>query len=313
MKRLMGVDVGGTFTDVVAVDGGLVSVAKIPTDSESTDRSVLEGAKQLGLEGSAIFNHASTHGLNAVLTRKLPKVALITTAGHRDIIDMGTAIRPLHALTDPRWQRTFSDTRAPLVPRYLRRAVSERILADGTILLPLDACDARQHLGVLKRCGVEGVAICLLTSYANPRHEQQLVELVRAVLGSIPCSISSDVSPLAKEFQRANTTVIDIIMKLVYADYILRLDDGLRNAGFEGQLNFADSACALVAAKHALKRPFRLIVGGPAAGTTASAYFGSVIGEDNLICADVGGTSCDLVSLRQGAPMPTVSSILSGI
>jgi N-methylhydantoinase A len=300
---MLGVDVGGTFTDVVAVRDGQIHTAKVPSDAQAPDHSVLEGAAMLGVERAAVFNHASTVGLNAIITRRLPKVAFLTTLGHRDILDIGRTWRPLEALTDPSWRRPFGDAAAPLVPRYLRRGVRERITSSGQVLIPLDEEQAREQLRVLRRCQVEGVAICLINAYVDSRHEVRLRELVVEELGGhVACSISSEVSPLAKEFARASTTVIDVFMKLIYSAYAERLGEGLRGLGFGGDLNFADCAAMLVAADFAMEHPFRIVFAGPAAGTVSSAHFGRLIGEEHLICADVGGTSCDISVVSAGRP-----------
>ncbi|MGE3391463.1 MAG: hydantoinase/oxoprolinase family protein [Gammaproteobacteria bacterium] len=299
---MMAVDVGGTFTDVVAVKQGRILTAKVSTNVREVELSVIEGAAELGAEGSPVFNHASTHGLNAIITRSLPKIGFLTTAGHRDILDIGRTWRPVSALTDPSWRRSFGDAARPLVPRYLRRGIVERLKADGSVFTPLDETQAREELRVLKRCNVEGVAICLLHAYTNGVHELRLRELVREELGDIPCSVSSEISPLAKEYARASTTLIDVFMKIIYEAYTQRLDAGLRGVGFTGQLNFADCTANLIPAKDAMEAPFRVVFAGPAAGTVGSAHFGAVIGEPNLLCADVGGTSCDISLVTAGSP-----------
>lgn len=299
---MMAVDVGGTFTDVVAVKDGRIETAKVSTSYADTAAPVLEGARTLGVEHTPVFNHASTHGLNAVITRQLPKIGFLTTEGHRDILDMGRVWRPAEAILDPSWRRSFGDASRPLVPRYLRRGVTERMLADGSVLFELDEEQARAQLEVLDKCDVEGVAICLLNAYLNPVHERRLRELARDVLGDVAVSISSDVSPLAKEYARASTTVIDAFMKIIYGDYTRRLDVGLKQLGFPGQLNFADCAATLVPAERAMEQPFRIVFSGPSAGTVASAHFGGLIGETKLLCADIGGTSCDISVVTNGAP-----------
>ncbi|HEY2427909.1 MAG TPA: hydantoinase/oxoprolinase N-terminal domain-containing protein, partial [Acidimicrobiales bacterium] len=287
-------DVGGTFTDVVGIEDGTITVAKVPTDVAASETSVLAGARELGVGTASVFNLASTAGLNAIITRRIPKIAFLTTMGHRDILDRGRLGRPVTALTDMSWRRGISDASRPLVPRYLRRGVRERITAQAEILIELDEDQARHELSVLRRCGVEGVAICLINAYVDGSHERRLRELVREELGDLPCSISSEVSPLAKEYPRASTTVVDTIMKAKYGEYTERLDKGLRALGFGGQLNFADCSARLLPADYAMERPYRLVVGGPAAGTVSSAHFGHQIGDERLICADVGGTSCDI-------------------
>jgi N-methylhydantoinase A len=299
---MFAVDVGGTFTDVVAIRDGRVEVTKVPSDPAQPERPVVEGARRLGVAGSPVFNHASTMGLNAVITRRLPKIGFLTTEGHRDMLDRGRVWRPQHALTDPAWRRSFGDAARPLVPRYLRRGVTERILADGTVLLPLDEDHARRQLAVFERCGVEGVAICTLNSYVDATHEERLRELTREVLGDVAVSISAETSPLAKEYARASTTVIDVLMKLIFTGYARQLDADLRGLGFDGALNFADCAAMLLPWEEALEQPFRIVFAGPAAGTVSSMRLGEALGARNLLCADVGGTSTDVSLVVDGQP-----------
>ena len=300
MVKMIGVDVGGTFTDVVSVCGGQIVTVKVSTDARQTERGVLEGAREVGVSDVAAFNHASTHGLNAVITRRLPKIGFLATLGHRDLLDGGRVFRPAGALTDPHWRRSFGDAGQPLVPRYLRRGIRERIDARGEIVIGLDEAHARAQLRVLKRCQVQGIAVCLLNSYINGGHERRLREIAAEELGDIPCSISSEVSPLAKEFARASTTVIDTCMRIIYGDYTQRLMAGLRESDFTGSLNYANCAAQLMPAEAAMQRPFEIVFAGPAAGTMASAHFGERIGVGNMICADVGGTSCDFSVVLDG-------------
>jgi len=299
---MFGVDVGGTFTDVVAIRDGKVEVTKVPSSRIDPAGSVVEGGRRLGVAGSTVFNHASTMGLNAVLERRLPKVAFLTTDGFRDILDRGTIHRPLDAQTDPAWRRTFGDAARPLVPRYLRRGIRERKTAQGHTLFPLDEAQARHELEILGRTGVEGIAICLINAYVDPEHELRLRELVHEVLPGVEVSISSQTSPLAKEYERASTTVIDVIMKLLFSDYAGQLDRDLGGLGFDGQLNFADCAANLLPWQEALERPFRILFAGPAAGTVSSVHLGRVIGRDHILCADVGGTSTDVSIIVDGKP-----------
>jgi N-methylhydantoinase A len=299
---MLGADVGGTFTDLVLFRDGRLSVAKVPTDPDGPASPVIEGARRLGVAGVPVFNHASTMGLNAVLTRQLPKIGFLTTQGHRDMLATGRVWRPLDGQTDPRWRRTFGDSDRPLVPRYLRRGVAERILADGGVLIGLDVEQATTQLEVLGRCNVEGLAICLINAYVNDEHEHRLRDLAREVLGDLPISISSEASALAKEFTRASTTVIDVFMKLIYGDYAAELHRELGELGFDGELNFADCAATLLPWEEALKRPFRIVFAGPAAGTVSCGRFGEAIDDRNLICVDVGGTSTDVSLVVDGQP-----------
>ncbi len=299
---MLGVDVGGTFTDVVRVVDGRVEVTKVSSSRSDPSSPVVEGARRLGVEGSAVFNHASTMGLNAVITRNLPKIGFLTTKGHRDILDRGRVWYPPASQTDPSWRRPFGDVSRPLVPRYLRRGVTERMLADGSVLIPLDDDDVRRQLAVLERCAVDGVAICLLNAYVNPAHEERLRDLAQETLGDLPVSISSETSPLAKEYARASTTVVDVLMKLIFTRYAFRLDEELRALGFSGTLNFADCAAMLQPWDEALEKPFRIVFAGPAGGTASSARLGSALADVDLICCDVGGTSTDVSLVVGGQP-----------
>jgi N-methylhydantoinase A len=299
---MIGVDVGGTFTDIVSISGGRIQTVKVATNATESYKAVLEGASEVDVASAGAFNHASTHGLNAIITRRLPKVAFLTTEGHRDMLDMARAWRPPQANTDPRWHRSFGDVTAPVVPRYLRRGIRERLGAAGSVVVPLDEEQAREELRVLARCGVEGVAICLLNSYVNGRHENRLRELVREEIGDVACSISSEVSPLAREYPRASTTVVDVLMKHIYGPYTRNLAAGLGGLGFTGDLNFADCAAMLAPVDVAMERPSRIVFSGPAAGTVACAHLGALIGEPNLLCTDIGGTSSDISVVTAGKP-----------
>jgi N-methylhydantoinase A len=299
---MLGVDAGGTFTDVVSVREGRIEVTKVPSSRTDPAAPVVEGARRLGVEGQPVFNHASTMGLNAVITRRLPKIAFLTTDGHRDMLAAGRVWRPLDGQTDASWRRSFGDAGRPLVPRYLRRGITERLLADGSVLIPLDEDQARRQLEVVKRCEVEGVAICLVNSYVNHEHELRLRALAEEVLGDIPISISCEVSPLAKEYARASTTVIDVLMKLMYGGYATQLDRELEGLGFAGELNFADCAATLMPWEEALKQPFKIVFAGPAAGTVSCSRLGDAMGERNLMCCDVGGTSTDVSLVVDGRP-----------
>jgi N-methylhydantoinase A len=305
VTRLVAVDVGGTFTDVVAVEHGEITrihTAKIATDLVSSDTSVLAGARAVGVELASVFNLASTAGLNAVITRKLPKIGVLVTEGERDVLDGGNGARPVEFLTDPTWHRAFSDRARPLVPRYLRREVPELLDHHGAVYRPLDEEAVRKHLRVMRRCGVQGVAVSLNRSWMNPLHELRVLEIVREELGDIECCISSEVSPLSRSYPRLLSTVVNTFMRILYLSYTERLERGLHELDFGGAFNYADCRAMLVPAAHAMERPYRLVAGGPAGGTVSSAHFGSLIDDGNLICVDVGGTSCDISVVLNGQP-----------
>jgi len=301
---MIAIDVGGTFTDTIAVDEkGNITAVKVPTALQAMENSVIEGARRVGIKDHHMLNHASTSGLNVILTRNYPKVAFLATEGHRDILDFARAWKPMEALTDADWRRGCGDSGRPFVERYLRRGIRERMTSRGEVLIPFDEEQARKEIEVLKRCDVKGIAVCLINAYVNGEHERQLRDLVKEIIGDIPVSISSEVSPLGKEYARASTTVMDVVMKLVYGDYVNRLRRGLNEAGFAGDLNLVDSAAMLIPFDFAMEKPSRIMYSGPAAGTVSSAYLGGLIGENNIICCDVGGTSTDISLIRQGKPV----------
>jgi N-methylhydantoinase A len=301
---MIAIDVGGTFTDTITIDEkGNITAVKVPTDVKAMETSVIEGARRVGIKGHDMLNHASTSGLNAILTRTFPKVAFLTTEGHRDILDFARAWKPMEALTDADWRRGCGDSGRPFVDRYLRRGIRERITSQGKVLIPFDEQQARQEIEVLKKCHVEGVAICLINAYVNGEHERKLEALVKEILGDIPVSVSSEVSPLGKEYARASTTVMDVIMKMVYGAYLDRLQKGLHGIGFEGALNLVDSAAMLIPFDFAMEKPSRIMYSGPAAGTVSCAYLGGLIGESNIICCDIGGTSTDISLIKNGKPV----------
>ncbi len=301
---MIAIDVGGTFTDTIAIDEkGNITAAKIPTNVKIMENSVIEGSKRVEIKSHNILNHASTFGLNAILTRNFPKTAFLTTEGHRDILDFARAWKPMEALTDANWRRGCGDCGRPFVDRYLRRGIRERITSKGEVLIPFDEQQARKEIEVLKKCNVKGVAICLINAYVNGEHERKLRNLVKEIMGDIYISISSEVSPLAKEYARASTTVIDVIMKMAFGDYVKRLRKGLSEAGFTGDLNIVDSAAMLIPYELAMEKPSRIMYSGPAAGTVSSVYFGNLIGEANIICCDIGGTSTDISLIRDGKPV----------
>ena len=289
-RTLFSVDVGGTFTDVVMVRDGDIHVTKVPSNAEATHLPVIEGARRLGAADAAVFNHASTKGLNAVLTRSLPKIGFLTTQGHRDMLDAGRCMRPMDNQTDARWHRPFGDAARPLVRRYLRRGIQERVTATGAVLIRLDETQARAELDLLRRCGIQGLAICLINSYVNPAHEQRLVALAAEVFGAdFPVSASFQVGPRAKE-------------------YAARLHDRHRRDD-EAHLRRLCAPAGSAAARHRVCRQaqFRRLHGGPdsvARGDQRAAPhpvrragrgarraccgLGAAMGDGNLIGCDVG-------------------------
>ena len=212
-SRLVGVDVGGTFTDVMAIEGGRVTAAKVPTPTYTlSETSVLKGAEEVGVDAASVFNLASTAGLNAVITRHLPKVALLATKGHRDVLDEWRLLAPVRSVdrsvVAPQHGRYVEAAGAPL----LAAGVPERLTCNGQVFLPLDETQAREELELLRGCAVEGVAICLLQLVPQPGPRASAPRLVGEVLGDVKVSVSSEVSPHVREYTRSTTTTIDLLM-----------------------------------------------------------------------------------------------------
>ena len=228
---IVGVDVGGTFTDVTAVDteSGDVRIGKVPSQPLDEAAGVLAGLAALGVESGAVRRlvHGTTVGTNAILERRGARVALLTTAGFRDLIEIGRTKRNIPALFIP----TFVRPR-PVVDRPLRFEIAERTLADGRALRTLDAAETAPVLERVASAAPEAIAICLLHAYANPDHERQLGQLVAARLPGVPVSLSFDVVPEYREFERFSTTVLNAYLQPLMDRYLGGLEKRLFESGY---------------------------------------------------------------------------------
>lgn len=294
----VGVDVGGTFTDIVVIDAQCsVAAFKSPSRPADPEGGVLAAvdlaAGQIGLSRNAfvsqcsLFVHGSTIATNTLLEHKGCRVGLITTQGFRDSLEIRRGIRP-----DP-WNH-----RAPfpevLVPRKLRHTVVERLDYNGDVLVPLDE---ESVLAAARRLGsqqVEAVAICLLHAYRNPEHEKRVAELVRQVLPQVWITCSSDVAPVVGEYERSSTAVVNAYVAPRVVPYLRALDKTLSEAGMKNGLLLMQSNGGAVTVSEIAARPVRLVLSGPAAGVGALRYFGEDTGTGNLVSIEVGGTSCDV-------------------
>ena len=305
-KRLMlGVDAGGTFTDVVSVRDGRIEVTKVPSSRTDPAAPVVEGARRLGVEGQTVFNHASTMGLNAVITRRLPKVAFLTTEGHRDMLAAGRVWRPLDGQTDaslaPVVRRRGPSARPALPAARDRRAPARRRLR---------ARRARRGPGPRAARGAEALRHRGRRDLPHQRLRQPAARAAPARRWPRRCSgTSRSRSPRRsrrwrRSTPRASTTVVDVLMKLMYGGYADQLDRELTESGFTGELNFADCAATLMPWRGGAEAPLRDRVRGPGGGdgllprTSARRW-----GTANLMCCDVGGTSTDVVARRRGPPV----------
>ena len=304
MPARLGVDIGGTFTDLVLVDerSGVLRVGKVLTTAKDPAHGVEQGIQGLLDESRVAARdvHAAVHGTtlatNALIERKGARTALLTTAGFRDVLEIRREGR--YDMYD-----IFIDPPAPLVPRHLRREVEERMLADGTVLRPLDEAGARRVISGLVADGVEAIAICLLHAYVNPGHERRLAELVDELAPGVPVSCSSDVVPEIREYERASTTTANVYVVPLMARYLEDLERRLADLGVPGQLYVMQSSGGIVLPREARRFPIRLVESGPAAGAIAAAQAARERGESRLLSFDMGGTTAKACVIDDGAPL----------
>lgn len=300
----IGVDVGGTFTDIVVVDGqSSVAAFKSPSRPADPAGGVLAAvdlaARQIGLSRReflsqcSLFVHGSTIATNTLLERKGSKVGLIATQGFRDSLEIRRGIR-----SDP-WNHRAPNPEV-LVRRSLRRTVVERLDFSGNVLVPLDEASVIAAAVDLREKQVDAVAICLLHAYRNPAHEKRVAELVREVLPDAWITCSSDVAPIAGEYERTSTVVVNAYVAPRVVPYLQALEKTLASEGLENGLLLMQSNGGAITVREIAERPVQLVLSGPAAGVGALRYFGQDTGARNLVSIEVGGTSCD-VTLVHGA------------
>ncbi len=295
----VGVDVGGTFTDVVTYDPltrslGVQKVPTTPDPSVAAVRWAFESKKRAGR--ASLVSHATTIATNALLTRTgLAKTALVTNEGFRDILEIGRQRRP--ELYNLRTERP-----TPLVRRRDRFTVRCRVAADGSVLEPLDRMGARRVARKVVGAGFESVAICFLNSYANPAHESEMRELLfrAGYRGSV--SISCDVDREYREFERSSTTVVNAALVPLMSGYISRLGGSLRRAGASAPLYVMNSDGGMSTAAFASMRPVTAIESGPAAGVLASRRLARLLSLDSILTFDMGGTTAKAGAVIGGEP-----------
>lgn len=306
MPYRIGVDVGGTFTDFVLVDeSGQVTEAKAPSNPTDPSEAILRGLQELAdsrrktlpelLAECSLIIHGTTVALNTLIQLKGAKTGLICTDGFRDTLEIRLGYR------DVRY-----DFRYPpppiLVPRYLRLPVRERIDKNGCVAIPLREADVHKAIDTFRENGVESVAVCLLWSFSNPEHERQIGEIVRREMPSAYVSLSVDVAPQIREYDRTSTTVLNAYVGPQLASYVQRTEDFLRELGFRGEIRYVQSNGGLAAGGVIRLRAVLALNSGPAAAPAAAVFFGRRLGDDNLITVDMGGTSFDACLIDHGEP-----------
>ena len=295
-RTVVGVDVGGTFTDVFFVNeaDGSCDVAKVPSTPADQSIGICNGITQErdDLGDVSLIIHGTTVGTNALLERKGAKTGIITTEGFRDVIEMRRRDRPE---TWGLWG-IFE----PVVSRDLRIEVGERVLADGTLHTAVDPTDVKAAAKTLLARGAESVCVFFLNSYANDRNEKAAAAAVREVWPNDHVTTSSEILPEIREFERCSTSTLNAYLQPPLGDYLEKLDKGLRGGGFGGEILIVQSNGGVMSVDTARAFPVRTALSGPAAGVIAGAHIGDSAGFPNLITCDMGGTSFDVSLIADG-------------
>ena len=310
------VDVGGTFTDVMLTDlaGGRIAVAKVLTTPEDRGVGVLAGihvafdANQLDIKTAREVVHGSTTGTNALIERTGATVGFLTTEGFRDILEIGRVQRPTEGLYD-----ISVDRPPPLVPRHRCLAVRERITAEISILEPLDENGVRAAAARFRELGVEAVAVCFLSSYLNPVHEQRAAEILAAELPDCSISISSQLSPEYREYERASTAVINAYLTPVMGAYLDSLEQRIADEIGDVPLFVIQANGGSTSVENARARAVTTVNSGPAGGVVAAAYYGRLRSRDKIVSVDMGGTSFDIGLIEDGVSKVTTEGTFQGM
>ena len=308
----LGVDVGGTFTDVVGIrDDGQVYFSKTPSTPQDQSIGVLTGIQnlleQLSVSADCVTGvaHGTTVATNTLLERNGAITALITTEGFRDVLHIGRQSRPelydLHARKP-----------APLIPRSLRREASERTLYTGTILKELDTQQLKQTVRDLIQKGVESIAICFLHSYANPENERKALAAIREIAPDFPVSVSSEILPEFREFERMNTTVLNAYVQPRMQRYVSQLRGRLDQNGIHAPLTIMQSSGGMMTDQVAASRSVNTLLSGPAGGVLAAEFLSQITPYHNLITGDLGGTSFDVAVVQNGSVSIASEGVIEG-
>src|SRR5918911_1056241 len=302
----LGVDVGGTFTDLVALSGDALVTAKVPSTPSDQSEGVLAAvrAAELGADTVVAFAHGMTVATNALLERRGARLALVTTEGFRDVLEIGRQDRPdLYDLT--------RDRPPTLVPRELRFTVRERMGPDGE-LEPLDEESLAAAVDAVRDADVEAVAGCLLFAFLHPQHERRVGEALRAGLEGVHVSLSSDVLPELREYERFATTAADAYLAPRLAAYLRRLAGRARDAGLPDPLVMQSSG-GVLELDAAARQAAACVLSGPAGGVVGAAYAARASGHEDVLTFDMGGTSTDVAPVVGGEAQVTTDAVVAGV
>lgn len=302
MERLA-VDIGGTFVDAIRYDEDreLLVHKKSNTTPSEPAKGVMNAINKVDadLSDTGRFIHGTTLGINAILEREGAVTGIITNEGFRDVFEVGRFSRPREEMFNPLYERPAS-----IVPRYRRFGVPGRMDSHGSVLEPVDEDEVTAAATELvEDHGVESVAIALLHSYQNAAHEQEVAAIIRELYPGVSFSISSNLTQEYREYERTCTAVLDAYIKPIFESYVDKLDDRLTDESFEGSFFITRSGGGAMAAGSAKDQPVNTVLSGPAGGIIGAASIGQTTGHDNLIAADIGGTSTDTCVISKGTPI----------
>jgi N-methylhydantoinase A len=305
MAWRLAVDIGGTFTDVVALEegSGEVHLMKVPTTSEDPSRGFIEGIEKIMERGdilsgdvTAIF-HGTTVATNAILQRRYSKIGLITTLGYREALEVARQTVPGEFGDITWWVKPDR-----VVPLEFVREVVGRISVDGKELKPISADEVRSLALEFKQLGVSAIAVSLLHSYRDPSHEREVRDFIKEVYPECFISISSDILREYREYERTNTTCLNTALMPLLSDYHQKLSAELADKKITGPFYIMRSSGGLAKAEEISRQPITAALSGPAAGVIAACHFGKLSGFEDVICFDVGGTSADICLIEEGRP-----------
>ncbi|MEY4106645.1 MAG: hypothetical protein RL181_987 [Bacteroidota bacterium] len=303
MAMKLGIDIGGTFTDLVLLDprSGEMAFAKTLTTYPDPTAGIIQGVREIldanALSASAIGTivHGTTLVTNAVIERKGAKTALITTAGFEDVLEIGRELR--YDIYD-----IFLDMPKPLVPRNLRFGIGGRMDAQGRVLQPIEADEVLSLLSRLAEDGVESIAVCLLHAFVNPAHEQQIGEWIRDKFPGLFFSLSSEIMPEIREYERCSATAMNAYVMPLTGRYLKALEGALGRLGFAGKIQVMVSSGRLTTLEEARQKPVQLLESGPAGGAKASVFFGRLMEQPHLLAFDMGGTTAKASLINEYEP-----------
>ena len=291
------VDVGGTFTDVCIMDEetGQIRIEKTPSTPDDPMRAIMTGVSDAKVDLSEVtmFSHGTTVATNALITRKLPRVAMVCTEGFRDVVEIRRSNK------EDLWD-TYKDVAKPYIPRRDRLTVKERVDAAGKILQKLDEEEARRVATILKKRDVKAVAVCFINSYVNGENEVRMRSILRELMPDVHISISSEIMPEIFEHERFSTTMVNAVVSPVVVDYVSRLSDKLAEGGYNRDLLLLHSGGGVMTPASVKDFAARLAGSGIAAGAIASRFIGNLCGYEKSIGFDMGGTSTDVSLTYRG-------------